>query len=171
MCLSNCPGGFQRIWPKEHSERWQSYAEWSQSMKRGTECRKFLFILLGLKGLGTCGLRIRLEAHLDEITASSSPGVPVMENMKYYLDGSINPSAYVFDGGKRRSTGYNPHEHVETRCTNEQNSRGSDMGPFLLCEAAELAAEPRYERRERRIKKGFGGWGLWEDDRNGKEMG
>lgn len=83
------------------------------------------------------------------LTASSSPGVPVMENKKYYLDGSINPSAYVFDGGKRQSTGYNPHEHVETGCTDEQNSRGSDTGPFLLCEAAELAAEPPYERGER----------------------
>lgn len=31
----------------------------------------------------------------------------------------------------------------------EQNSRGSDTGPFLLCEAAELAAEPPYERGER----------------------
>lgn len=87
---------------------------------------------------------------------SSSPGVPVMENKEYYLGESINPSAYVFDGGKCWSTGYNPHEHVETRCRDEQNSRGSDLGPFLLCEAAELAAEPPCVRGERRRKAGFG---------------
>lgn len=35
-----------------------------------------------------------------ELTASSSPGVPIIENSDY-LDGTINPSANVFDGGKR----------------------------------------------------------------------
>lgn len=35
--------------------------------------QKVFIYIVGLKGLGTCGLRIRLEAHLDEINSVILP--------------------------------------------------------------------------------------------------
>lgn len=70
-------------------------------------------------------MTLRVGARLNELRASSSPGVPTMN--KNYLDESINPSTYVFVGGKRGSTHYNPREHVhnlQTPCRDDLGQLG-----------------------------------------------
>lgn len=64
-----------------------------------------------------------MGAGLEELRASSSPGIPMTEKKMNYLDGSINTSTYssfFLNVGKRWNTGHHPREHVR----NEVIGRG-----------------------------------------------
>lgn len=106
------------------------------------------------------------ELRVDERIALSSHMVPLIKKKKNYWDISITPGTYTFDGGKRWSSGYNPHDHMQ----NEQTACWADLVKLEFWSGTFLLRGIRgncWERRRRR----FDGESWGKVERNGSEKG